>query len=76
MSLVSELLQSIRFLKYMGWGKSRGCEESQIDLILANRISLDKKRKSCSRDGIGMARQRECPVEPYSVSETSGVTLP
>lgn len=44
--------------------------------MFASRISLDKKGESGSRNGIGVARQREYTVESHSVSQISGITLP
>lgn len=76
MSLVSELFQSIRFLKYMGWGKPRNCKKPQTDLTLMTRVSLDKKGENSSRNRTGVACQGECLVHPDSVSQILTTTFP
>jgi hypothetical protein len=72
MSLVNELIQSVRFLKYMGWGKCSTptlFAPRQSLTIPIRRVTLDYQGQERTRDGACVAGIGERCLEHYCVSQ-------
>jgi hypothetical protein len=78
MSLVNELIQSVRFLKYMGWGEC--CTPTLFAprpslTIPIRRVTLDYQSQKCARDGAWLASIGERCLEHHCVSQALSILV-